>query len=255
MPTTPNASSSNPSSSTMYGFPNPGSAAGRSQFSQSFATPGSPASSSNVDDTFTRQMRDRQARGKDPYQSREGSDGGRESGSGTTLRLGSGRVEKEDFSRVERRQKAITFLDDPELLMMHAQSTGEHMMFRPISRIWDLVSSVNFQATQKSCIVGFGKTRLLRTELPIIVRLARLSCEARDFFYTALHKARLTEGKSSPSPQRLYGPYYWLIFFSVSSPSWALPWCFGYSVPGYCSTANIHYEVDEGGKSRMKTYK
>jgi hypothetical protein len=126
MPTTPNASSSNPSSSTMYGFPNPGSAAGRSQFSQAFATPGSPASSSNVDgNNFTRQMRDRQARGKDPYQSGEGSDGGRESGSGTTLRLGSGRVEKEDFSRVERRKKAITFLDDPELLMMHAQSTGE----------------------------------------------------------------------------------------------------------------------------------
>lgn len=95
MPATPNAPSGNASGSMMYGFPNPGSVAGRSQFSQSFASPGSPASSSNVDDSFTCQMRDRQARGKDPYQSGDGSDGGnlsgRESGLGTKLRLGSGR--------------------------------------------------------------------------------------------------------------------------------------------------------------------
>lgn len=64
-------------------------------------------------------------------------------------------------------------------------------MFRPITLMWDLVSSVNIQATEESCVVGFGKTQLLRTEVPIIVRLVRLSCEARDFFYTALHKARL----------------------------------------------------------------
>ncbi|AEO61742.1 hypothetical protein MYCTH_2312249 [Thermothelomyces thermophilus ATCC 42464] len=51
--------------------------------------------SSFMDDDFTPEMRDRQARGKDPYQSGDGSDGGslsdRESGSGTRLRLGSGR--------------------------------------------------------------------------------------------------------------------------------------------------------------------
>ncbi|KAL2193464.1 hypothetical protein P885DRAFT_45133 [Corynascus similis CBS 632.67] len=51
--------------------------------------------SSSVYDDFTPEMRDRQARGKDPYQSGDGSDGGnlsdRESGSGTKLRLGSGR--------------------------------------------------------------------------------------------------------------------------------------------------------------------
>jgi hypothetical protein len=35
------------------------------------------------------------------------------------------RAEKEDFSRLERRRKAIAFLDNPELLMMYAQSTGE----------------------------------------------------------------------------------------------------------------------------------
>ncbi|KAH6847891.1 hypothetical protein B0I37DRAFT_153544 [Chaetomium sp. MPI-CAGE-AT-0009] len=79
MPTTPNAPSGN-SSTSMYGFPNPAPLAGRSQFSQSFASPGSPASSQNVDDSFTCQMRDRQARGKDPYQSGDGSDGGNLSG-------------------------------------------------------------------------------------------------------------------------------------------------------------------------------
>ncbi|KAK4120852.1 hypothetical protein N657DRAFT_683333 [Parathielavia appendiculata] len=80
-------------------------------------------------DNFTSEMRDRQARGKDPYHSGDGSDDGsltdRESGPGSRLRLGTGRVEKEDFARVERRQKAIAFLDNPELLMMYAQSTGE----------------------------------------------------------------------------------------------------------------------------------
>ncbi|KAL2185238.1 hypothetical protein L209DRAFT_756285 [Thermothelomyces heterothallicus CBS 203.75] len=85
--------------------------------------------SSFMDDDFTPEMRDRQARGKDPYQSGDGSDGGslsdRESGSGTRLRLGSGRVEKEDFARVESRQRAIAFLENPELLMMYAQSTGD----------------------------------------------------------------------------------------------------------------------------------
>lgn len=38
-------------------------------------------------------------------------------------------VEKEDFSVVERRQKAIAFLDNPELLMMYAQATGDVSFF------------------------------------------------------------------------------------------------------------------------------
>jgi hypothetical protein len=33
-------------------------------------------------------------------------------------------AEKEDFALAERRQQAITFLDNPELLEMHALSTG-----------------------------------------------------------------------------------------------------------------------------------
>ena len=42
-----------------------------------------------------------------------------------TFLLAETSVEKEDFSRIEARQKAIAFLDNPELLMMYAQSTGD----------------------------------------------------------------------------------------------------------------------------------
>jgi hypothetical protein len=70
-------------------------------------------------------MRDRQARGQDPYHSGDVSDEGDFKDAAAKLRLGNGRVEKEDFFRVERRQKAIAFLDNPELLMMYAQSTGD----------------------------------------------------------------------------------------------------------------------------------
>lgn len=116
-----------------------------------------------MDDHFTQQMRDRQARGKDPYRSGDGSDDGNLSDrgprTGSKLRLGKGRCvislslslfslrdrkqkerspltnnpcllppnssEKEDYARVERRQQAIAFLDNPELLIMYAQSTGD----------------------------------------------------------------------------------------------------------------------------------
>ncbi|KAL2149446.1 hypothetical protein VTH82DRAFT_8097 [Thermothelomyces myriococcoides] len=82
--------------------------------------------SSFMDDDFTSEMRDRQARGKDPYRGSDNSDSSdRETGSATRLRFGNSRVEKEDFARVEKRQKAIAFLENPELLMMYAQSTGE----------------------------------------------------------------------------------------------------------------------------------
>lgn len=64
-------------------------------------------------------------------------------------------------------------------------------MYRPIPRMWDLVPSFHVRATEKSFAIGFGKNQLFRTESPTIVRLGRLLCEARDFFYTALHKARL----------------------------------------------------------------
>jgi hypothetical protein len=80
--------------SNFYGVSNPPTPV-RSQLIQSYMSTGSPASSSAMVDTFTDQMRDRQARGKDPYHSGDGSDDGnltdRESGSGSRLRLGNGR--------------------------------------------------------------------------------------------------------------------------------------------------------------------
>lgn len=103
--------------------------------------------------TFTPAMRDRQARGKDPYRSdsdddddsdddgQPSSDDGyddvqrvlagsaaskmRVTGGGT----GVNRLEKLDYSRVERRQKAVAFLENPELLMMWAQSQGDVSLF------------------------------------------------------------------------------------------------------------------------------
>ncbi|GAB1313147.1 hypothetical protein MFIFM68171_03357 [Madurella fahalii] len=102
-----------------------GFTAGRHQIYQSFMGPSSAASSSVMSENFTTQMRDRQARGKDPYHSGDGSDDGDLSDRESRLRLGHSRVEKEDFARAELRQKAIAFLDNPELLMMYALSTGK----------------------------------------------------------------------------------------------------------------------------------
>jgi len=89
------------------------------------------SSSSVTGETFTPQMRDRQARGKDPYHSGEGSDASdlsdRDTSTASRLRLGSSRLEKEDFTRTERRNKAEAYLDSPELLMMYAQSTEDSM--------------------------------------------------------------------------------------------------------------------------------
>ncbi len=56
-----------------------------------FASTGSMASSSVTGDDFTPEMRDRQARGKDPYHSGDGSDDGNLSDHETGLRLGKGR--------------------------------------------------------------------------------------------------------------------------------------------------------------------
>ncbi|KAK0634615.1 hypothetical protein B0T17DRAFT_513797 [Bombardia bombarda] len=86
--------------------------------------------------TFTPKMRDRQARGKDPYNSSnngssfssdsEMTDGEMSSGFRQRRRGDdNGRAPpKEDFETRERQEKALAFLDNPELLMMYAQSTG-----------------------------------------------------------------------------------------------------------------------------------
>ncbi|KAK5660992.1 hypothetical protein OQA88_12369 [Cercophora sp. LCS_1] len=80
---------------------------GQGNSSSTFRSPGYPqsrqtsymtgasSSSSVMGDGFTPQMRDRQARGKDPYHSGENSEGSdvsdREGGGGSRLRLGSNR--------------------------------------------------------------------------------------------------------------------------------------------------------------------
>ncbi|OAQ72968.1 hypothetical protein VFPPC_15227 [Pochonia chlamydosporia 170] len=59
-------------------------------------------------------MRDRQARGKNPYKELETDD----------IRLGRG-VKTEPFEDRERRGFALSVLDNPEQLMMYAQSMGD----------------------------------------------------------------------------------------------------------------------------------
>ncbi|KAK0741034.1 hypothetical protein B0T18DRAFT_449513 [Schizothecium vesticola] len=82
-------------------------------------------------------MRDRQARGKDPYRSDSDPHSSDDDDydndirrPSSKMRLGGGggggsRLEKLDFSRVELRHRAVTFLENPELLMMYAQSKGD----------------------------------------------------------------------------------------------------------------------------------
>ncbi|KAK1761460.1 hypothetical protein QBC47DRAFT_356535 [Echria macrotheca] len=128
-------SSSGPSSSSST-FRSPGAGGpygGGAGRQAAYMTQGGSSSSagSAAGDAFTSQMRDRQARGKDPYHSGDGSEGsddlsdreGTTTTTGGRLRMGSGRFEKEDFARAERRDQAAAFLDNPELLMMWAQST------------------------------------------------------------------------------------------------------------------------------------
>ncbi|KAK1836182.1 hypothetical protein QBC39DRAFT_243103, partial [Podospora conica] len=79
---------------------------------------------------FTSSMRDRQARGKDPYRGGDDSDDDYSDGDDRPAKMrlgtaGSRGLEREDFNRLEKRQYAIAFLENPEMLMMYAQSTGD----------------------------------------------------------------------------------------------------------------------------------
>ncbi|KAK7748014.1 hypothetical protein SLS53_001266 [Cytospora paraplurivora] len=91
----------------------------------------------DLDQPFTREMRDRQARGKDPYSAGDDMDDGSDASPGrigghhqSSRNSNSGgrhhqQQPKEPFSKVERRDWAETVLDNPELLMMYAQSSGD----------------------------------------------------------------------------------------------------------------------------------
>ncbi|KAK2607261.1 hypothetical protein N8I77_005952 [Diaporthe amygdali] len=101
---------------------------------------GSPADM--MDQPFTDEMRDLQARGKDPYagDASDASDLSPERMGGGRMgshhhhhhshshhhhhRAASSRQPKEPFTKIERRDWAETVLDNPELLMMYAQSSG-----------------------------------------------------------------------------------------------------------------------------------
>ncbi|KAI1839509.1 hypothetical protein JX265_013672 [Neoarthrinium moseri] len=67
---------------------------------------------------FTAEMRDRQARGKDPYHDSEDSEDANYWGGGRHRQDGS-------FAVVDQRRKAVQVLDTPELLMTYAQRDNE----------------------------------------------------------------------------------------------------------------------------------
>ncbi|KAH8888319.1 hypothetical protein GQ53DRAFT_262620 [Thozetella sp. PMI_491] len=118
---------------------NPGSSASGSNFKLApgtFYTPGlTPTVDMDLDtppiSDFTSKMRDRQSRGKNPYAIDDSSDVDEEMEwrakqpnlQGEARNINAPR--DGDFAAVERRQKAIAYLDNPELLMMYAQSTGD----------------------------------------------------------------------------------------------------------------------------------
>ncbi|KAI1447365.1 hypothetical protein F5Y02DRAFT_378970 [Annulohypoxylon stygium] len=95
-------------------------------------------------EAFTSEMRDRQARGKDPYESSEGSGGDYPSEGGKKYRKGGSR--KEAFSTVERRRMAAQILDSPELLMMAAQRDNESI---PATRLRYMRMLCGFESSSK----------------------------------------------------------------------------------------------------------
>ncbi|KAK3906100.1 hypothetical protein C8A05DRAFT_30037 [Staphylotrichum tortipilum] len=122
MSNAPGGVSSTGAPGSLNQFTQAASSTSRPQPKQPFAIAGSIASSSVTGDEFTSDMRDRQARGKDPYHSGDGSDDSSLSDHGSGLRLGKGRPERVDFAQTERRRQAVAFLDDPELLTSYCQA-------------------------------------------------------------------------------------------------------------------------------------
>ncbi|KAI1471350.1 uncharacterized protein F4812DRAFT_413654 [Daldinia caldariorum] len=83
---------------------------------------GAAGTATMTDDEFTADMRDRQARGKDPYESSDASSNWTPEG---TRKHRAGGGKDESFSMTERRRVASQVLDSPELLMMAAQRDNE----------------------------------------------------------------------------------------------------------------------------------
>ncbi|KAF4451088.1 hypothetical protein FALBO_16383 [Fusarium albosuccineum] len=72
---------------------------------------------------WTPEMRDRQARGKNPYSKGEGSEDS-DTSDAEPMRLGARHVVESHTER-ERKGEAMYVLDNPEALMAHAQATGD----------------------------------------------------------------------------------------------------------------------------------
>ncbi|KAK8006351.1 hypothetical protein PG991_012648 [Apiospora marii] len=80
-----------------------------------------PYQQSTSADGFTPEMRDRQARGKDPYHD-SGDDSEGASGDWGGRNRGS---RDESYAYIEQRRHAAQILDNPELLMTNAQREGD----------------------------------------------------------------------------------------------------------------------------------
>ncbi|KAK7948180.1 uncharacterized protein PG986_009066 [Apiospora aurea] len=90
-----------------------------------------PYQQSVAADGFTPEMRDRQARGKDPYlDSGEDSEGA--SGDWGGRNRGS---RDESYAYMEQRRHAAQILDNPELLMTNAQREGDSVLSIPATRL------------------------------------------------------------------------------------------------------------------------
>ncbi|KAI5928066.1 hypothetical protein F4810DRAFT_705958 [Camillea tinctor] len=123
-------SASNSTTSNSSGISNPGGA--RAVAAAAAAT---DAAATAETSPFTAEMRDRQARGRDPYNdSSDGSIRGSDrvtdttgvgGGSGYRGSSDSGSSKDETFAVLERRRVASQILDSPELLMMAAQRDDE----------------------------------------------------------------------------------------------------------------------------------
>ncbi|KAH6847890.1 hypothetical protein B0I37DRAFT_153554 [Chaetomium sp. MPI-CAGE-AT-0009] len=93
-------------------------------------------------------------------------------------------------------------------------------MFRPIP--WGLVPGLDIRATEKSFTIKIGNNKPLQIELLAIVRLVYLLSEARDFFYTTLHRARRTRAQLKRSYRQHLGqivtiaPAAWCILVLVT---------------------------------------
>ncbi|KAM5355669.1 hypothetical protein ACJ41O_002315 [Fusarium nematophilum] len=73
---------------------------------------------------WTPEMRDRQARGKNPYSKGDGSDDSDISDPEAPMRLGAQET-LESHNERERKGEAMYVLDNPEALMAHAQANGD----------------------------------------------------------------------------------------------------------------------------------